>query len=216
MEAESPWPVLSQEAISKLASGVHFCFLRWTALQLAVENEWGGRSSNQKALQLENDILTWFVRSKVRRYIDELELLLDDTMIEQFNVQAEDDSLQEVAEQLFVLHEECSQGNYETVNRLAAAASQSKPASAKSVKAPNENGEESDSDDDTMDEDGQGVPSSSGQQGDMSMELDPPAAAQGSKASRQEERPSTLTPEEKADGWQEAPARRKGRGGKRT
>lgn len=64
MEAESPWPVLSQEAISKLASGVHFCFLRWTALQLAVENEWGGRSSNQKALQLENDILTWFVRSK--------------------------------------------------------------------------------------------------------------------------------------------------------
>lgn len=84
------------------------------------------------------------------------------------------------------------------------------------AQAPNENGEESDSDDDTMDEDGQGVPSSSGQQGDMSMELDPPAAAQGSKASRQEERPSTLTPEEKADGWQEAPARRKGRGGKRT
>lgn len=79
------------------------------------------------------------------------------------------------------------------------------------VQAPNENGEESDSDDDSMDEDEQGLPSSSGQQ-DMSMELDPPA----SKASGQPERPSTLTQEEMADGWQEAPARRKGRGGKRT
>jgi len=82
------------------------------------------------------------------------------------------------------------------------------------AQAPNENGEESDSDDDSMDEDGQGFPSSSGQQ-DLSMELDPPAA-QGSKASQQQERPSTLTQEEMADGWQEAPARRKRRGGKRT
>lgn len=84
--------------------------------------------------------------------------------------------------------------------------------------APNENGEESDSDDDSMDEDdGQGGPSSSGQQ-DMTMELDAPPPAQGSssKASPQQERPSTLTQEEMADGWQEAPARRKGRGGKRT
>lgn len=59
-----PWPVLSQEAISKLASGVHSTFVRWTALQLAVENQWGGRSSNQKAAQLENDVLGWFVHSK--------------------------------------------------------------------------------------------------------------------------------------------------------
>ena len=59
-----PWPVLSQEAVSKLASGVHSTFVRWTALQLAVENEWGGRSSSQKAAQLENDVLGWFVHSK--------------------------------------------------------------------------------------------------------------------------------------------------------
>lgn len=40
----------------------------------------------------------------------------------------------QVAEQLFILHEECSQGNYETVRSLAADSSQQKPASAKSVK----------------------------------------------------------------------------------
>jgi pre-rRNA-processing protein TSR2 len=212
MEPEAPWPVLSQEAISKLASGVHYCFLQWTALQLAISNEWGGRNSNQKALQLEKDVVVWFAHSRVRRYIDELEELLDDVMNEQFSTQAEDDSIQEVATQLFILHEECSQGNYETVNRLAAGASQSKAASAKSVKAPNENGEESESDEDSMDEEG---PSSSGQQQDASMEVDAPVT-EGSRASRQQERPSTLTQEEMADGWQEAPTRRKGRGGNRT
>ncbi|KAG0623006.1 hypothetical protein M758_3G141300 [Ceratodon purpureus] len=90
------------EAVSKLASGVHSTFVRWTALQLAVENEWGGRSSSQKAAQLENDVLGWFVHSKARWYIDELEELLDVVMIEQFNVQTEDDSLQE--EVLYFLH----------------------------------------------------------------------------------------------------------------
>lgn len=64
MEPEAPWPVLSQEAISKLASGVHYCFLQWTALQLAISNEWGGRNSNQKALQLENDVVVWFAHSR--------------------------------------------------------------------------------------------------------------------------------------------------------
>lgn len=39
----------------------------------------------------------WFSLSiLVRRYIDELEELLDDTMIEQFSMQTEDDSIQEV------------------------------------------------------------------------------------------------------------------------
>ena len=82
------------------------------------------------------------------------------------------------------------------------------------LQAPNENGEESDSDDDSMNEEGQGLPSSSGQQ-DMSMELEP-LSAQSSKATRQEERVATLTEQEMADGWQEAPTRSRRRGGKQT
>lgn len=82
------------------------------------------------------------------------------------------------------------------------------------LQAPNENGEDSDSDDDSMDEEGQGMPSSLGQR-DMSMELEP-SSAQGSKATRQEEKAPTLTEEEMADGWQEAPTRSRRRGGKRT
>ena len=33
---------------------------RWTALCLAVDNEWGGRESRQKAEALYQDVLAWF------------------------------------------------------------------------------------------------------------------------------------------------------------
>ena len=37
---------------------------RWTALCLAVESEWGGRESRQKAEQMYQDILSWFYDNK--------------------------------------------------------------------------------------------------------------------------------------------------------
>ena len=36
---------------------------RWTALCLAVDNEWGGRESRQKAEALYQDVLAWFYDS---------------------------------------------------------------------------------------------------------------------------------------------------------
>jgi hypothetical protein len=55
---------LTNEAIAVLGEGIRLCFLRWTALQLAVENEWGGHTSKLKAQQLQSDVLSWFTRSK--------------------------------------------------------------------------------------------------------------------------------------------------------
>ena len=40
--------------------GVRLVLGRWTALALAVENEWGGPASAQKAEQLLADVLQWF------------------------------------------------------------------------------------------------------------------------------------------------------------
>ena len=37
---------------------------RWTALQMAVENQWGGRDSRAKAYQFGESILFWFCRTK--------------------------------------------------------------------------------------------------------------------------------------------------------
>jgi hypothetical protein len=60
---------LTNEAIAVLGEGIRLCFLRWTALQLAVENEWGGHTSKLKAQQLQSDVLSWFTRSKGKIHI---------------------------------------------------------------------------------------------------------------------------------------------------
>lgn len=44
--------------------GVTLLFQRWTALQLAVQNEWGGSSSKEKAQALLEEVIEWFYSSK--------------------------------------------------------------------------------------------------------------------------------------------------------
>ncbi|KAL2652003.1 hypothetical protein R1flu_020131 [Riccia fluitans] len=114
------WAPLSKEAADILGKGVFECMSRWTALQLAVQNSWGGQSTDQKCHQLYNEILSFFTRSKEQRYIDEMEDLLDQFMLESFNCEIEDGSIFEVAEQLFIVHEECVNGNFDKVRQMFA------------------------------------------------------------------------------------------------
>lgn len=44
--------------------GCYFIFMRWTALQLAIHNEWGGSGSKDKAKSLYEDVLEWFYTTK--------------------------------------------------------------------------------------------------------------------------------------------------------
>ena len=43
--------------------GVALVFERWTALCLAVEQQWGGQSSAEKAQELYTDVLQWFSKN---------------------------------------------------------------------------------------------------------------------------------------------------------
>jgi hypothetical protein len=54
---------LSPQAAAALQEGIGLVFGRWTALQMAVENEWGGRDSRAKADQLAASIFSWFANS---------------------------------------------------------------------------------------------------------------------------------------------------------
>jgi pre-rRNA-processing protein TSR2 len=56
--------VLSGEAAEILGEGISLVFSRWTALQMAVENQWGGRESRRKADQLAACIQSWFTQTK--------------------------------------------------------------------------------------------------------------------------------------------------------
>ncbi|XP_043701356.1 pre-rRNA-processing protein TSR2 homolog isoform X2 [Telopea speciosissima] len=121
MDSAKAGPVpaqLSPEALSVFAEGISLLLSRWTSLQMAVQNEWGGRNSRQKSDQLATDLMSWFSQSKEPLYIDDLENMLDETMMLSFNAEIEDGSVEEVAEQLMIMHEDCLQGNCESVEKL--------------------------------------------------------------------------------------------------
>ncbi|GJN09026.1 hypothetical protein PR202_ga26993 [Eleusine coracana subsp. coracana] len=88
---------LSAESAAALGEGVRLVFGRWTALQMAVENQWGGRDSRAKADQLGESILSWFCQSKGPHYFEDLVDMMYDTISESFNADFEDGSVEEVA-----------------------------------------------------------------------------------------------------------------------
>ena len=55
--AETNDTILLQKSIVLLLS-------RWYALQMAIENQWGGSDSLQKSHQLAADLFSWFSKSK--------------------------------------------------------------------------------------------------------------------------------------------------------
>ncbi|CAK7340897.1 unnamed protein product [Dovyalis caffra] len=108
---------LTTDSISQFREGIWLILSKWSALQLAVENEWGGRGSLLLAEQLASDIFSWFTQSKDPLYIDDLESILDEAMLS-LNTMIDDGSIEEVAEKLMIMHEECLEGNYSSIQKL--------------------------------------------------------------------------------------------------
>ncbi|KAL0548247.1 hypothetical protein IC582_012695 [Cucumis melo] len=51
-------------SVSSLQMAISSVFSRWDGLQMAIENQWGGRDSHQKSLNLVSDVFSWFSYSK--------------------------------------------------------------------------------------------------------------------------------------------------------
>ncbi|KAH7864926.1 hypothetical protein Vadar_000043 [Vaccinium darrowii] len=139
-----PEGVLSADSAAQLRQGIDLVLSRWSALQMAVVNEWGGRDSLLKSHQLAADIFSWFTQSKEQLYIDDLEDMLDESMLS-LNTEIDDGSVEEIAEKLMIMHEECLEGNYQSVQIL-------REANPPAVVVPHIQGMNSD-DDDNVDED---------------------------------------------------------------
>ncbi|KAI8555866.1 hypothetical protein RHMOL_Rhmol05G0207400 [Rhododendron molle] len=115
-----PERVLSAESGAQLQEGISLVLSRWAALQMAVINEWGGRDSRLKSQQLAPDIFSWFTQSKEQLYIDDLEDMLEEFMLS-LNTEIDDGSVEEdmqIAERLMIMHEECLEGNYQSIQIL--------------------------------------------------------------------------------------------------
>uniref|UniRef100_A0A0E0LWQ2 Pre-rRNA-processing protein TSR2 homolog n=1 Tax=Oryza punctata TaxID=4537 RepID=A0A0E0LWQ2_ORYPU len=182
---------LSAQAAAALGEGIGLVFARWTALQMAVENQWGGRDSRAKADQLAESILSWFANSKGKHYYEDLVDMMYDTVSESFNADFEDGSVEEVAEQLLIMHEECLQSNYSSVEKLRNSRAQGNAVSQSRKMVV-------DGDDDSSDDDEDDEPSMVDNE-----------AGSAEKMAVDEPKPSKPVPD--ADGWTVVPPRR-GRG----
>ncbi|XWS42470.1 hypothetical protein CRYUN_Cryun16bG0016600 [Craigia yunnanensis] len=108
---------LTAESTPIFQEGIGLILSRWSALTAAVENEWGGRDSRVKANILCTDVISFFTESKAEPlYIDDLENVLEEGLLS-LNTLVDDGSV-EVSEKLMIMHEECLEGNYQSVEKL--------------------------------------------------------------------------------------------------
>ncbi|XP_073048979.1 uncharacterized protein [Primulina eburnea] len=109
--------ILTAEAMAQLQEGIGMLLSRLAALRMAVENEWGGHDSLQKSQQLGHDLFHRLTQSKEQVYIDDLEDMLDEFMLS-LNTEIGDGSIEEIAEKMMVMREECLEGNFNSIKKL--------------------------------------------------------------------------------------------------
>ena len=110
-------PALTENHLAQLSKGVRLVFARWTALQLAIANQWGGPDSDEKARVLVDKVVTWLHTTK-EVYADELEDLLDVELLDEWNTQTEDGSVGQVAQCVAKIFYETLRGAGDQVEAL--------------------------------------------------------------------------------------------------
>jgi pre-rRNA-processing protein TSR2 len=98
--------------------GARIILNTWTALRIAVEQEWGGPLSQEKAAWLVDALVEHFDVEGKKVEKEDLEDILLDVMTREFNVYLEDESEREIASLLFDLYHECISGRTDLINKL--------------------------------------------------------------------------------------------------
>jgi len=89
----------------------------WPALTLAVQNQWGGPSSSDKRDWFGGAIVDLFA-TRPDTDIEDVETMLLQVMLDEFEVNVDDESGFEVAEQIMRLRKDCSKGDFTEVAQL--------------------------------------------------------------------------------------------------
>ncbi|KAF7054329.1 hypothetical protein CFC21_062029 [Triticum aestivum] len=149
----------------------------------------GAAPSRAKADQLAASILSWFTNSKGPYYYEDLEDMMFDSIYKSLNSNFADGSIGEVAEQFLIMHEECLENNFSSIEKLRNTCPQGNAVSQSRQMV-------TEDDDDSSDD---GDEPSMGQD----------EAATSEDMAVDQPKPSKPTPD--ADGWTVVPPRR-GRG----
>ena len=112
--------VMSAEGWEKFDKAIFYIFNTWTALELAINFNWGGKKSKAKIQNLQDDVLYLF-RSRARKhkvvYSEEVEDILLD-MLDRLHTIVEDDSTVTVTDLILKIHKECLNLDYKEVDKL--------------------------------------------------------------------------------------------------
>ncbi|CAI5796064.1 Pre-rRNA-processing protein TSR2 homolog [Podarcis lilfordi] len=123
------------EARGLFRKGVEAVLGSWPALQVAVENGFGGAYSQEKAEWMVEAVEQYF-QSNADLELDEIEDFLAELMNNEFDTMIEDGSLAQVSQQLRLFFGQCQQGEgaavHEAIVRLAQKKQEAKVAAAKS------------------------------------------------------------------------------------
>jgi pre-rRNA-processing protein TSR2 len=103
---------MPDEHVLAFKQGLAGLLNRWTALQLAITNEWGGAESVQKGEAMREELEDWFLKRRGGKYAEDLEELLAEILGDDFCVQCEDGSPREVAHVACVMFEQTAAGDY--------------------------------------------------------------------------------------------------------
>tara|TARA_B100000524_G_scaffold338874_1_gene230708 strand:- start:2284 stop:2604 length:321 start_codon:yes stop_codon:yes gene_type:complete len=76
--ASTPTPAQQQHAWQALQVAIRVVFGQWTALRLAVENEFAGHATRDKALTLLERVSSGMLGASHQIYVDEIETLLEE------------------------------------------------------------------------------------------------------------------------------------------
>ncbi|PRP74624.1 hypothetical protein PROFUN_03546 [Planoprotostelium fungivorum] len=115
-----PQTALSKEQKWELfISGVRCIMSRWTALNLAIDNCWGGASSREKADAMFDNLLYAFESSTV--HADELVEFFDYYLSNDFHVDAQDGSIEEVSRTIVLMFNRIAIDDFTMVNQILSA-----------------------------------------------------------------------------------------------
>ncbi|OWA50712.1 hypothetical protein BV898_15221 [Hypsibius exemplaris] len=114
----------SPTAQQLLDDAVRLVFQRWTALQLAVQQEFGGHYSREKAKNFEQIVIAFLHAKHGAIHPDDLALILEDEMDEKFGIllgeEDSDRSHEQVARVLYEFSVALARGDLVEYNRLKA------------------------------------------------------------------------------------------------
>ena len=130
-QEQQPQQQLSDDLLlQEFRKGVTAVLRSWSALRTAVESGWGGVQSQEKAERLRDSILEYMMSSSSSSLdIQDLEDALAIYMEEEFSIQLEDKSEQQVARDVWFMHEGCVRHRsplrcQQIISKLSSASSQ--------------------------------------------------------------------------------------------